>query len=150
MYTLYHIPGKKWGCTIQKLSRRLWEQGYSINDIDRAITVINKDKAAEMEKQLNLEYGYSWKASEDYRNITKLAESNRKCGFTKEQRLKGALKGGKSAVESGQLKSICSMGGKIGGKIAGYMQSQKEYICPNCNRIGKGNRFVSHIKNCNK
>ena len=148
MYTLYHIPGKKWGCTIQKLSRRLWEQGYTINDIDRVITVGNIDKAAEMEKQLNLEYGYSWKASEDYRNITKIAAGNRKCPWTNDDRMRGALKGGRTAVSSGQLKSVCSDGGKVGGKIAGYIQSQKQYTCLNCNRIGRGNRFVSHIKNC--
>ncbi len=146
MYTLYHIPGKKWGCTKQKLSRRLWQQGLSINDVDKTITIENMDKASDMEMKLNLEYGYGWNSSRDYREIVK----NRKNTLTPEARLKGALKGGKAAVESGQLKSICSMGGKVGGKIAGYMQSQKEYTCPTCNKTGRGNRFVSHIKNCIK
>jgi len=62
--------------------------------------------------------------------------------------MRGALKGGQTAVLSGQLQSICSSGGKVGGKIAGKIQSQIERVCPNCNRIGRGNRFVSHIKNC--
>lgn len=150
MFTLYHIPGKKWGCTKQKLSRRLWEQGYSINDIDRVITIGNIDKAAEMERELNLEYGYSWKKSEDYRNITKLGAENRKCVWTNEDRMRGAIKGGRTAVESGQLKSVAHLGGKAGGSLGGKTSSQIERKCPNCGRFGRGNRFVSHIKKCIK
>jgi hypothetical protein len=148
MYTLYHIPGVKWGMTIRKVERRLWEQNYSINNVDRIITCGNEDMAAAMEEQLNIEYGYGWKKSENYKHITKIAAENRKCNWTYDDRMRGGLKGGKSAVLSGQLQSICSSGGKVGGKIAGKMQSQKEYICPTCNRKGRGNRFVSHIKNC--
>ena len=144
MYTLYHIQGKKWGMTKQKLSIRLWQQNLKKDDVVDVITFDALDVAADMERELNIRDGYGWNDSRDYRNITK----NRKCSWTTEDRLKGSLKGGKSAVESGQLKSICSMGGKIGGKIAGKISSQIERICPNCNRIGKGNRFVSHIKNC--
>jgi hypothetical protein len=148
MYTLYHIKGKKWGMTVRKVERRLWEQGYSISDCDRIITCGNIDMSSDMERELNIEYGYSWKKSEYYKNITKLAEQNRKCSWTNDDRMKGSIKGGKTAVLSGQLLSVCSSGGKVGGKIAGKIQSQKEYICPNCNRSGRGNRFVSHIKNC--
>jgi 3-oxoacyl-ACP reductase-like protein len=144
MYTLYHIKGKKWGLTEQKLERRLWQQKMSLNDVSNIITCGNIDMAADMERDLNIEYGYGWNESRDYRNIIK----NRKCNFTNSDRMKGAYKGGKSAILSGQLLSVCSIGGKNGGKIAGKIQSQKEYICPNCNRKGRGNRFVSHIKHC--
>lgn len=144
MFTLYHIQGKKWGMTRQQLKRRLWQQNLKINDVADVITFDNLEVAADMERELNIRDGYGWNESRDYRNITK----NRKCSWTNDDRLKGALKGGKSAVESGQLMSICSMGGKIGGKIAGKISSQIERVCPNCNRSGKGNRFVSHIKNC--
>jgi hypothetical protein len=144
MYKIYHIKGVKWGCTKQKLERRLGQQKSKLSDVSEVIEEKDFEKAAELEKFLNIRDGYGWNDSRDYRNIIK----RRKCSWTAEDRLKGALKGGKSAVESGQLKSICSMGGKIGGKIAGKISSQIERICPNCNRIGKGNRFVSHIKNC--
>jgi len=144
MFTLYHIPGKKWGMTAQKLQRRLWQQNIKLSEVSNIITCGNLDMAADMERDFNIRDGYGWNESRDYRNITK----NRKCSWSAEDRLKGALKGGKSAVESGQLKSICSMGGKIGGKIAGKISSQIERVCPNCNRSGRGNRFVSHIKNC--
>jgi len=144
MYTLYHIEGKKWGMTGQKLERRLWQQNLKIDNVSNVITCGNLDMAADMERQLNIRDGYGWNESRDYRNIIK----KRKCSWTAEDALKGALKGGQTAVLSGQLQSICSSGGKVGGKIAGKIQSQIERVCPNCNRIGRGNRFVSHIKNC--
>ena len=144
MFTLYHIEGKKWGMTGQKLERRLWQQNLKIDNVSNVITCGNLDMAADMERDLNIRDGYGWNESRDYRNIIK----NRKNNFTKEGTLKGALKGGKSAVLSGQLQSICSSGGKVGGKIAGKIQSQIERVCPNCKRIGRGNRFVAHIKNC--
>jgi hypothetical protein len=151
MFTLYHIKGKKWGCTQQKLSRRLWEQGLSMKDVCETIVVYSEEEANELEEKLNKQYGYPWKKSENYSHMLKIVSQHRNTkGFTEEQRLRGAKKGGKTAVESGQLLSICSMGGKVGGKIAGHMQSQKEYTCNVCGRSGRGNRFVNHIKNCSK
>jgi len=144
MYTLYHIKGQKWGMTAQKLERRLWQQGLKLSDISNVITCGNVDKAADMEKELNIRDGYGWNDSRDYRNIIK----NRICSWTNADRLRGAIKGGKSAVLSGQLQSICSMGGKVGGSKGGRISSQIERICPTCNRKGRGNRFLSHIKNC--
>ena len=149
MFTLYHIKGKKWGCTKQKLSIRLWQQGLSIKDVCETIIVETEEEASKLEEQLNKKFGYPFKKSETYSHMLKIISENRHYGgFTEEQRLRGAKKGGKTAVESGQLFSVCSMGGKIGGKIAGRLQSQKEYVCNNCGRSGRGNRFVSHIKNC--
>lgn len=145
MYTIYHIPGKKWGMTAQKLERRLWQQNVKLSELANVITCGNLDMAADMERELNIEWGYGWNESRDYRNIVK----NRKCSWTYEQRLEGAKKGGRTAVISGQLQSITSSGGKIGGKIAGKLQSQIERICDKCGRKGIGNRFLNHIKNCN-
>ena len=90
MYTLYHIPNRKeWGCTTD-LDRRLSKLNYSHNDLDRVITVGNIDKAADMEKQLNLEYGYGWNESQDYRRVTKMG-------------LNGSKKGGNKNKESGWI-----------------------------------------------
>ena len=69
MYYLYHIKGVKWGCT-KDLEIRLKKQRYSISDLDRLITVGNINLASKMEKELNLEYGYKWQDSQDYRFIT--------------------------------------------------------------------------------
>jgi len=149
MYTLYHIKGKKWGCTKRKLSKRLWEQKLSIKDVCDVITVNTKEEADKLEEALNKEYGYGWKSSESYCNMLKVGSLVKKHrGFTEEERLKGAKKGGKAAVDSGQLKSVCSMGGKVGGKIVGKITSQIERTCPTCKRTGRGNRFVHHINNC--
>ena len=151
MYTLYHIKGKKWGCTKQKLSRRLWEQSLSLSDVCETILVETEEKASRLEEELNKKFGYPWKKSETYSNMISMLKKGRSNkGFTKEQALRGSLKGGKTAVESGQLASVAHLGGKIGGKIAGKISSQKEYTCNVCGRVGRGNRFVNHIKNCSK
>jgi hypothetical protein len=71
MYSLYHIKGVKWGCT-KNLEKRLKNQGYSISNLDRLITVGNIDKAAEMERELNLEYEYGWNTGQDYRHTQKM------------------------------------------------------------------------------
>ena len=83
MYTLYHIPNRKeWGCTTN-LEKRLKRLNYTSNDLDRVITVSNIDKAASMEKQLNLEYGYGWNESQDYRRVTKMGLVGSKIGASK-------------------------------------------------------------------
>ena len=80
MYYIYHIPKRKeWGCTTN-LEKRLERLNYSYSDLDRVITVGNIDKAAEMEAQLNIQYGYGWNASQDYRRVTKMGLSGAKIG----------------------------------------------------------------------
>lgn len=69
-YTLYHIKGKKWGCT-NDLKRRLFQQGYE--SADELIIEEDLDKAADLEKKLNLEYGYPWNDGTDYRNMLDIA-----------------------------------------------------------------------------
>ena len=90
MYYIYHIPKRKeWGCTTN-LKKRLDRLNYSYNDLDRVITVSNIDKAADMERELNLEYGYGWNESQDYRRVTKMG-------------LGGAKLGGDANVENGNI-----------------------------------------------
>jgi hypothetical protein len=72
MYYLYHIKGVKWGCSNQ-LKIRLKKQGYTLNDVYEIIEETNIDKAADMEKQLNIRDGYKWRDDQDYRIITKAA-----------------------------------------------------------------------------
>jgi hypothetical protein len=70
MYYLYHIKGKKWGCT-QHLKQRLKRQGYTLDDVCEIIEKQDLDEAADLEKELNLKYGYPWNDSQDYRVILK-------------------------------------------------------------------------------
>jgi hypothetical protein len=58
MFYVYHIKGKKWGCCNNRLENRLRDQGYSIKDVDRVIIVGNLQKASQMERDLQVEYGY--------------------------------------------------------------------------------------------
>ena len=90
MFTLYHIPERKeWGCT-NDLDRRLDELNYSYEDLDRVITCGNIDMAADMERNLNIEYGYGWNISQDYRRVLSMA-------------INGGKKQGKIMFESGML-----------------------------------------------
>ena len=90
MYYIYHIPKRKeWGFTTN-LEKRLEKLNYTYNDLDRVISVGNIDKAADMEAQLNIEYGYGWNTSQDYRRVTKMG-------------LKGAKIGGDRNVENGNI-----------------------------------------------
>ena len=148
MITLYHIEGKKWGATKQKLSKRLRDQKLKLNNVKDTIVVKTEEEASILEEKLNKEYGYSWKKSENYLHMLEIASNSPRKGFTKEEALRGAKKGGKTAVESGQLASIQSMGGKIGGKINGKLQSQRVHTCPNCGKVGRGNGMVGHINRC--
>jgi hypothetical protein len=50
----------------------------------------------------------------------------------------GGKNGGRKAVESGFLKSIASQGGKVGGKIGGKTTCAKVHICPHCKKPYKG------------
>ena len=139
MYSLYHIKGVKWGCT-KNLEKRLKNQGYSISDLDRLITVGNIDKAADMEKQLNLEYGYKWDDTQDYRIISKCAEKaltvdykrhNHK--FTKKQCSEGGYITGKKKTQKQQVARISNM-----QKINVYK------TCPYCNLTTRGAAYFRY------
>jgi len=76
MYYIYHIPKRKeWGCT-KFLEKRVKKLGYTISDIDRVILVSDIDKAADMERDLNIEYGYGWHEYCDYRHLIKIGNIN--------------------------------------------------------------------------
>jgi hypothetical protein len=70
MYYLYHIKGIKWGCT-KNLQQRLKRQGYTISDCFEVITIDNIDIASAKEKELNIEYGYNWQDTQNYKYVTK-------------------------------------------------------------------------------
>ena len=86
MYYLYHIPNRKeWGCT-KYLEKRVRTLGYNFEDLERVIIVGNKNKAADMEKELNISYGYNWSDRHDYRVVTKIG-----IPFTKNSQSKGGI-----------------------------------------------------------
>jgi hypothetical protein len=122
MHKLYHIKGKKWGCSIE-LEDRLSKQGYTLKDVCEIIEILDVNKAADMERELNIRDGYGWNSSQDYRIITKA------CTL-------GGKVAGKLAKESGQLQQALARSCEVRkipvrvkdklGNIIGEYQSQIE------------------------
>jgi len=106
MFTIYHIPKRKeWGCT-KNLNRRLRELNYKIEDVDRIITCGNIDMASNMERDLNIEYGYGWNNGKDYRNIIKNRKSGGNGALSRiplDERINRAKLSGKKTHLSGKL-----------------------------------------------
>jgi hypothetical protein len=79
MYYVYHIPQRKqWGCTNnlkRRMKRHTQKKGWTINDITQIYTFTDIDEAADMERDLNLHYGYGWNKSRDYRIVTAKASA---------------------------------------------------------------------------
>jgi hypothetical protein len=145
MYYLYHIKGVKWGCTIN-LKKRLKVQGYTLDDVCEIVKETDIDKAADMEKQLNISCGYDWNDGQDYRVMIKAINNAYK---------------NKERVWNGKLftKEECSLGGYIVGKYPTEksiiarkknMSKLNEYkTCPYCGINSRGlgyNRY--HGEKC--
>jgi len=84
MYHLYHIKGKKWGCA-KDLEKRLNDQGYCIQQLDRVIIVGNIEMADKMEMDLNISHGYTWKKTEHYINVTNMSKKSAELPRTEKQ-----------------------------------------------------------------
>ena len=96
MHYIYHIPERKeWGCT-NNLKRRLCQLKYKMEQVDRVITCGNVDMASELEKNMNLQYGYQWNDSRYYSRVLKMHST--------ENRIKGGSIGGKiGGIKAGQI-----------------------------------------------
>jgi len=105
MYYIYHIEGKKIGCTMNPTIRPK-KQGYPNYSILEQHTDIYI--ASDREMQLQKQYGYKVDTTPYWKTLM-IA--------TKKGRLKGGQKGGEWAIQSGHLKKIQSLGGKAIAKI---------------------------------
>ncbi len=92
MYYIYHIPGKKVGCT-KRLEQRLKEQKVKLSDCDRIITTPCIKKASQIEKELQIEYGYKTDAI-DYEKMHEFSKKGCRTNITAEARAKGLRNGG--------------------------------------------------------
>jgi hypothetical protein len=107
IYYIYHLPHFVWkdgsigkiGVS-EKPKRRTKKQGYTEYEILEEHT--NIILVSYREKTLQKEYGY--KVDNNFYYQTRLNQS-----------LKGSIKGGVSARESGQLKNACIKGGEVQG-----------------------------------
>lgn len=64
-FYLYHILGKKWGCTLD-IETRLRDQNFTKNDCDEIKEVIGIKVADRLEKFLNEREGYSYNHTQGY------------------------------------------------------------------------------------
>jgi hypothetical protein len=148
MFYLYHIKGIKWGCT-KNLQQRLKRQGYTISDLADLITIDNVNKAADMEKELNIKDGYGWNTSQDYRVLNKICKaggvkSSQSPNFV--ERCKKAGKANKQATNT--LMQYRDKGTEASLKSEKH-NSKQSYTCPHCNKIGYGlNMLRWHMDNC--
>jgi hypothetical protein len=110
MYNLYHIKGVKWGCTKRSVKRRVWEQGYSIDDVCEIIEIKDLKEASNMEDNLNIKFGYKRDPNKynerDYSYLASLSP------LTKKDKSKGGKTAGKNKVNSGLWKEIQKISNK--------------------------------------
>jgi NTP pyrophosphatase (non-canonical NTP hydrolase) len=70
MYYIYHIPGRKIGCTTNLQRRVTEQQGYKENEYEVLLETENIDEASNAESILQQEYGYK-KDLKLYKNLFK-------------------------------------------------------------------------------
>ena len=82
-FYLYHILGKKWGCTLD-IEKRLRRQGFSKDDCVEIKEVIGIQVADRLEKYLNEREGYPYNHTQSYiRNLLNRAIGASKIDYSK-------------------------------------------------------------------
>jgi len=135
IYSIYHIPGIKIGCSY-RVDDRVKEQGYTDYDVLETHTDI--DIASIREHVLQKEYGFRV----DICKYSTTINSSKK-GGDKTSLLGVGIHTAENRSKNGKL------GGKKAGKIGGKTTQSIMYICPHCNTEMKGsNYFRWHGDNC--
>jgi hypothetical protein len=170
MYTVYYIPDFVWldgtigkiGCTEQEPQQRVKDQGYINYEVleEHVDVYIASDRELALQKQYGLPVDKMpyWKVIKmpTAHSRKKGGQIGGKIGGQKakelgvgamcfESRSKAGKVQGKKNVESGHLKTISSISGKIHGKI----NANKERVCPYCLIKSNGIGFYRwHGENC--
>jgi hypothetical protein len=111
MYSIYHIPGVKIGCSTQ-VTKRIKEQGYTNFEILEEYTDIYE--VSDREIELQKKYGYKvdripyWQSSQRLRKNATFKSAS-----------KGGKIGGATNVKSGQALRMQKIGCILGGKVRG-------------------------------
>jgi ribosomal protein L37AE/L43A len=133
MYYIYHIPGKKIGCTHNIKSRLKKYRPEGIFNFDILETHTDIYIASNRELELQKEYGYTIDRV-PYYHSKKMQVKGRSVG---------GIVGGKSAVDSGQLKDA--------RKLAHQKSNHSKYTCPHCNKEGQYRAMKRwHGDNCSQ
>jgi hypothetical protein len=160
MYTVYHIPGVKIGCS-NEVENRVNDQGYSHYDVLETHTDIYL--ASKREQELQKEYGYKvddipyYVSKNNRRKWTqedseKGAETVKKNGWSKKLGdTYGKISGANNAKNG---TGFCnfetrSKAGTIGGPIGGRITEDRIHTCDHCGKQVKGRNFYRwHGNNC--
>lgn len=136
MYYIYHIPGKKVGCT-KNPNSRLRQQNATKYEILETHTDIHIASVREIE--LQKQYGYNVDKTTYYNSVKEFKiETVNKAGRA------SATKSWKENRDRELQK--CSKGGKIGGSFSHI--NSKVYVCPHCNKEGGAVMNRWHFDNC--
>ncbi len=136
MYTLYHIPGVKIGCT-KHLNRRIKEQGFKDYEILEEHN--NIDVASKREIELQKQYGYidkfckteyktsvlnAHKSKGGFKNGHKPWNKGKECEETTKQKISLANKGRKQTDEEKEKRRLSA----VGNTSDEYKKQQSERI----------------------
>jgi repressor of nif and glnA expression len=135
-YYIYHIKGKKIGCT-KNPSSRIKQQNAIKWEILETHTDI--DVASQREIELQKQYGYPTDTATYKQSVKKFNLDNvKKAGKA------SATKSWKENRDR-ELKK-CSKGGKVGGSFSHI--NSKIYVCPHCKKSGGAVMTRWHFDKC--
>ena len=152
MYYIYHIPGKKIGCTKQP-NIRVKEQNYTNYEILETHTDLYE--ASKREIELQKQYGYRVDSIQYYQTLAMHSKEGMITGGKTQGRINSI-----TGQAANQFRKVASLGGKTShkkhpelyskmGKELGKIQAQSKSTCPHCNKIGQ-TRVMGrwHFDNC--
>jgi hypothetical protein len=131
MYTIYHIPQTKIGCTQREVLERVQEQGYS----EYEVLEIHTDKFIAGDRELHLQQQFGYRIDDMPFYARDYKEMGRKGGKTRH----------KQRMESGEWNLVQ----KLGAKVSNSIQANKICTCPHCGKTIQGINYKRwHGDNC--
>jgi hypothetical protein len=151
---IYHVVGVKVGCTRQNIEARCQQQGLweeRAVDLLRIIPDHLSDKdAGDIEWFYSDSYGYT--RGKHYSThrwdllMTECQKREARSKAGKNTQIKQFLKGTHiSQTGNGGFQAMSSEKRSEAGRTGATTSNQIDRICPRCNRVGKGNKWLYHI-----
>ena len=133
MYTIYHIPTIKIGCTDNVEERTAAQKFDNYEVLEEHLDIyIASDREIALQKQYGLPVDKMpyWKTIQQLTESPKRLEAMRNSELYKEARSKVGLVSGKKNKETGHISNLgkSGIGGKIGGKITGKKNVESGHI----------------------
>lgn len=124
IYYIYHIPGKKIGCTENPKERVTYQQKYHVYEILEEHTCIYK--ASKRDQELQKQYGYAVDTVPYFMSVQNIAKGRQ--NVTHEHRVNAGKARGKQFTKEYQSK-VGKLGGEANRKLASkFTYEQAEEI----------------------